>query len=324
MGNRRLTDQQRRRITANTAKRRVSSMAGDNDDAPGLIVARYSKTAVVMDENGSTRSCHLRPNLAHLVAGDRVFWSQYESGAVVVGQLDRHSELKRPDARGQLKAVAANVDLIAIVIAPAPEPFANLIDRYLVAAHLADIDTLIILNKSDLVDTNPESRALLHRYHEIGYDIIETGPSNSATESLSSALGTTTSVFVGQSGVGKSSIINRLLPERELRVGALSEGVLKGRHTTTTAEVFQRSQGGFIIDSPGIREFGLQHVDAQLVAPGFREFTPYLNDCRFRDCSHLVEQQHCGVLAALDRGDISPDRYDSFVNIVSDVSSSPY
>ena len=106
---------------------------------------------------------------------------------MVVGQLDRHSELKRPDARGQLKAVAANVDLIAIVIAPTPEPFANLIDRYLVAAHLADIDTLIILNKSDLVDTNPESRALLHRYHEIGHDIIETGPSTSATESLSSA-----------------------------------------------------------------------------------------------------------------------------------------
>ena len=128
--------------------------------------------------------------------------------------------------------------------------------------------------------------------------------------------------------MGKSSLIDLLLPDETLRIGALSEDSRKGTHTTTTARLYaMRSDevsNGELIDSPGIREFGLQHVDAQLVAPGFREFTPYLNDCRFRDCSHLVEQHHCGVLAALDRGDISPDRYDSFVNIVSNVSSSPY
>ena len=179
----------------------------------------------------------------------------------MTSQLERRSELKRPDARGQLKSVAANVDLIAIVVAPEPEPYANLIDRYLVAAHMASIDTLIILNKSDLLDQHPQCLALLESYRAIGYQVMTTGPTSKETQALSELLGSRTSVFVGQSGVGKSSIINRLLPDEELRVGALSEGVLKGRHTTTTAEVFERPNGGFIIDSPGIREFGLQHID---------------------------------------------------------------
>ena len=164
MANRRLTDQQKRRIDHNETKRRKSSLAGHNDDALGTIVARYSKTAIVRDEAGNTHKCHLRPNLAHLVAGDRVFWLHSDTGAAVSAQLERRSELNRPDARGQLKAVAANVNLIAVVIAPAPEPFANLIDRYLVAAHIAGIEAVVILNKADLLAINPESRDLLNRY----------------------------------------------------------------------------------------------------------------------------------------------------------------
>ncbi|MDG1507301.1 MAG: ribosome small subunit-dependent GTPase A, partial [Luminiphilus sp.] len=318
-----LTEQQKRRIDHNETKRRKSSMAGHNDDALGTIVARYSKTAIVRDEAGNTHKCHLRPNLAHLVAGDRVFWLRSDTGAAVSAQLERRSELNRPDARGQLKAVAANVDLIAVVIAPAPEPFANLIDRYLVAAHIAGIEAVVILNKADLLAINPESRVLLNRYKEIGLTVLEIDPSASATRHLNRLLGDRTTVFVGQSGVGKSSIINRLLPNEDLRVGALSEGVLKGRHTTTTAEVFQRPEGGCIIDSPGIREFGLQHIDPALVAPGFEEFRPFLGQCRFRDCKHLVEQG-CAVLAALERGDIGAERYDSFVNIVRDIPQKTY
>ena len=323
MGNRRLTDQQRRRIEENAVKRRENASAGFSGDTEGMIVARYSKTAVVRAIDGATHTCHLRPNLSHLVAGDQVLWSNEETGAYVTSQLERHSELKRPDARGQLKSVAANVDLIAIVVAPEPEPYANLIDRYLVAAHMASIDTLIILNKSDLLDQHPQCLALLERYRAIGYQVMTTGPTSKETQALGELLGSRTSVFVGQSGVGKSSIINRLLPDEELRVGALSEGVLKGRHTTTTAEVFERPNGGFIIDSPGIREFGLQHIDPALVAPGFIEFRPFLDHCRFRDCSHLVEKD-CAVLAALENNDIRSERYESFVNIVRDIDSPSY
>ena len=279
-----------------------------------MIVARYSKTAVVRASDGETHTCHLRPNLSHLVAGDQVLWSNQETGANVTSQLQRRSELKRPDARGQLKAIAANIDLIAIVFAPKPEPY---------AAHIASIDTLIVLNKSDLLDQHPEWAALLESYRSIGYEVMTTGPTPNETQALSDLLGTRTSVFVGQSGVGKSSMINRLLPDEELRVGALSEGLLKGRHTTTTAEVFERPNGGFIIDSPGIREFGLQHIDPALVAPGFIEFRPFLDHCRFRDCSHLVEKD-CGVLTALGNNDIRSERYQSFVNIVKDIDSQSY
>jgi len=192
-----------------------------------------------------------------------------------------------------------------------------------VAAHIAGIEAVVILNKADLLAINPESRVLLNRYKEIGLTVLEIDPSASATRNLNRLLGDRTTVFVGQSGVGKSSIINRLLPDEDLRVGELSEGVLKGRHTTTTAEVFQRPEGGCIIDSPGIREFGLQHIDPALVAPGFDEFRPFLGHCRFRDCKHLVEQG-CAVLAALEREDIGAERYDSFVNIVRDIPQKTY
>ena len=115
-------------------------------------------------------------------------------------------------------------------------------------------------------------------------------------------------------------MINRLIPDQELRVGALSESVLKGKHTTTTTEVFLRPEGGLIIDSPGIREFGLQHVAPEDVAPGFKEFHSYIDHCKYRDCRHLVEQG-CAVLAALEAGSISKERYDSFVNIVKDIDT---
>lgn len=318
MANRRLTDRQRRQIEQNAAKRRASSLSGEGEDSPGIIIARFSKAAIVMDENHEIHRCHLRPNLAHLVAGDRVLWQKNEQGGVVSTQLARQSEIKRPDVRGQLKAVAANIDLIIVVIAPEPEPFGNLIDRYLVAAYLAGIDTVIALNKSDLVSSNPESKELLRRYETIGYPVIETGPDEHSTAALNALLDDQTAVFVGQSGVGKSSMINRLIPDQELRVGALSENVLKGKHTTTTTEVFRRPDGGLIIDSPGIREFGLQHVAPQDVAPGFKEFQPFIDLCKYRDCRHLVEQG-CAVLSAVERGALSRERYESFVNIVSDI-----
>ena len=323
MANRRLTDKQQRQIERNAEKRRASSLLGEGEDLEGIIIARFSKAAIVMDEHHDVFRCHLRPNLAHLVAGDRVLWQKNEQGAVVSTQLERRSEIKRPDVRGQLKAVAANVDLIVIVIAPEPEPFGNLIDRYLVAAYLEGIETIIALNKSDQVASNPACKALLMRYKAIGYTVIETGPDEQSTCTLRNLLGDQTAVFVGQSGVGKSSIINRLIPDQNLRVGALSESVLKGKHTTTTTEVFRRPEGGLIIDSPGIREFGLQHVAAKDVAPGFKDFQPFIDQCKYRDCRHLVEQG-CAVLSALAAGKLSHERYDSFVNIVNDIADNSH
>lgn len=172
-----------------------------------------------------------------------------------------------------------------------------------------------MLNKSDLLTAEDVASELLERYEAIGYRVVKTDPSETSTTELMEFIGDTTTVFVGQSGVGKSSIIQRLIPDRHLRVGALSEGVLKGRHTTTTTEVFRRANGGLVIDSPGIREFGLGHVAAASVAPGFKEFQPFLGRCRFRDCSHQHEAE-CAILEAIDNGQISADRYQSYLLII--------
>ena len=229
-------------------------------------------------------------------------------------------ELLRPDAQGTLKPVAANIDQIVVVFAPLPEPHANLIDRYLVAAEACAIEPVLVLNKIDMLkdDVGAAARieALVSPYSALGYRLLKTSREEGGLQALLAALADKISVFVGQSGVGKSSIINRILPDAELRVGALSEGTAKGTHTTTTAELVHLPAGGSLIDSPGIREFGLWHMSREQVEQGFREFRPFLGHCKFRDCRHEQEPD-CAVLAAAEAGSISAQRLDSYRRIVA-------
>src|SRR5690554_1069324 len=285
----------------------------------GLVIAHFGVQVEVEAEApelaGQTYRCYLRANLPTLVTGDRVVWRPGNQGlGIIVAQLPRHSELRRPDSRGTLKPVAANVDLIVIVFAPLPEPHANLIDRYIIAAEHAGIKPLLLLNKSDLLDPSGSSRAhnLLNTYHSLGYPLLEVSAySGDGLEQLQAQLNNRVSVFVGQSGVGKSSLVNRLLPDTDTRVGPLSELTGKGTHTTTTARLFHFPCGGQLIDSPGIREFGLGHVEVADVEAGFIEFADFLGNCRFRDCSHEHEPG-CALLAAVAAGKISQPRLESF------------
>jgi ribosome biogenesis GTPase len=157
---------------------------------------------------------------------------------------------------------------------------------------------------------------LLTIYPGLGYRIIHTSSKRGGLGELHAALREHTSVFVGQSGVGKSSLVNALLPQAGLRVGALSENTLKGTHTTTTAQLFHLDCGGALIDSPGIREFGLWHMTREQVERGFREFRPFLGNCKFRDCQHRQEPG-CAILSALEAGEISAGRLDSYRHIVN-------
>lgn len=289
----------------------------------GLVIAHYGNQVDVEcqqgEHAGSIVRCHLRANLATLVTGDNVVWRAGNPTGVVVADLPRHSELARPDSHGQLRPIAANIDYIVVVLAPLPEPHANLIDRYLVAAESVNIEPLILLNKTDLIDTGNQAsiEELLCIYPELGYRVLQASTKNlKGIDELKSALRDRTSVFVGQSGVGKSSLINHLLPGVDLRVGDLSQGRAKGTHTTTTAKLFHFPEGGDIVDSPGIREFGLWHMNREQVLQGFREFRPHLGRCKFRDCQHTGEPG-CELRAALERGDISQRRLDSFVNIAN-------
>ncbi|MCZ4129113.1 small ribosomal subunit biogenesis GTPase RsgA [Stutzerimonas balearica] len=297
----------------------------------GLVIAHFGVQVEVEaqdgDDAGQVFRCHLRANLPTLVTGDRVVWRPGNQGiGVIVAQLPRHSELCRPDMRGQLKPVAANVDQIIVVFAPIPEPHANLIDRYLIAAEHAGIAPLLLLNKADLIDevNRAALESLLGVYRQLDYPLLEVSAHDGAGMSaLRERLDGRISVFVGQSGVGKSSLVNSLLPDVDTRVGALSEQTGKGTHTTTTARLFHFPGGGDLIDSPGIREFGLGHVSRADVEAGFIEFRDLLGTCRFRDCRHDREPG-CALLKALDDGRIQPQRMASYRHILSSLPEPEY
>lgn len=290
----------------------------------GLIICRYREhfevEALEGEDSGSIHRCVARTNLGSLVAGDFVIWrAGADQTGVIESRLNRSSILERPDNFGNLKAVAANVNQMLIVVACEPEPQANLIDRYLVAAELMNIRPVLILNKADLLtaDNQDEINQLLRCYAELGYHtvkIISSRHQAPQLEELPSLIDQHTSIVVGQSGVGKSSLINTLLPHAKLAVGGLSETTREGTHTTTQAKLFHLPAGGQLIDSPGIRDFGLWHINPQQLQHGFIEIAAQLGSCKFRDCQH-EQEPGCAVNAAVASGEIGEQRFTSYQRI---------
>ena len=325
--------QQERAQRAAKKSQQIEDLLGDNSlgaEQNGLVTAHFGTQVEIVETSDFTRSqrirCHLRANLGSIVTGDQVIWRKHtsEDTGVIVAVLERNSELARPDSSGKTKAIAANIDQIVVVFAPAPEPHGSLIDRYLIAANALDIPVLLLLNKEDRLDNNNRDKIdrLLAIYQQLGYPLLSVSTKTGAGISqLQQQLAGHISIFVGQSGVGKSSLVNTLLPGVDARVGELSEATQKGTHTTTTAQLFHFPAGGDLIDSPGIREFGLWHMAADEVFAGFRELEPLNGLCKFRDCRHQSEPG-CAVLAAATAGKIHPARLASYRYIIQTLDNS--
>ena len=299
--------------------------SGDlSSEQKGLIICRYSKNfeveALEGENKGVIHRCVSRTNLGSLVTGDIVIWrSGAQKTGVIESRLERISILERPDNFGNLKAVAANINQMLIVIACQPEPQSNLIDRYLVAATLMNIRPIIVLNKADLLcdDNRDNIETLLKRYEGLNYETVRIVSSRHQAAQLShlnELINNQTSIVVGQSGVGKSSLINTLLPSAKLAVGELSESSGEGTHTTTRATLFHLPQAGKLIDSPGIRDFSLWHISIEQLQQGFIEIASRLGYCRFRDCKH-EEEPGCAIHAAVESKEIGKERFESYQRI---------
>jgi len=281
----------------------------------GRVVASHGRDAVIVDETGRRIHCRLQGRRLAVVCGDRVRWSpaRTEGGAgLVVELLPRSSLLARINARGEAEPVAANLTQLVAVVAPRPAPDFGLCDRYLAAAEWNGLAACIVANKSDLADGANALLPSLTDYARIGYPVVHASKRLAdGVDALRARLAGATSALVGQSGVGKSSLTNCLVPGVEAAVDEVSRASESGRHTTSTASLYALPTGGELVDSPGVRDFSPPLPAPREVAGGYREIAALAGNCRFRDCLHRREPG-CAVASAATTGGVSPRRLESY------------
>lgn len=288
---------------------------------PNLVVRGYGKFYDVLTPQGQIL-CTVRGNVKRerrktdpVAVGDRVEVTFLGNGEGIIESvaLRRRSLSRQARNRTDVEhVILANPDqLIAVFAVADPEPHPRMLDRFLLIAERAEIDSIICVNKIDL-DESGERRGIFDRYREAGYPVIycsvETGE---GIEELRQHLQGKISVLAGPSGVGKSSLLNRIDPTQDIRVGEISDATGKGRHTTTATTIIPMADDTFIADTPGIRQLGLYGVEPDDLDRYFPEFRPWLGQCYYQDCTHINEPD-CAVLKALEAGKINRERYESY------------
>ena len=279
------------------------------------------RATVLLHDDGRRARCRLMRDRSHLAVGDRVEVAWSGDGPQVVSLAERRGCIWRPAERGK-RIMAAHVDHVVVVGAVVPELRPGLVDRFLVAADAEDIEAVLVLNKADL-DGVSGALASLEPYREMGYPVlVASARTGQGLAELERLVGRGINVFVGHSGVGKSSLLNRLVPGVGLRTADVNAVTGKGKHTTSVTTCHPVGPawpaGGLLVDTPGVRAFGLYGLELVDVAYGFRDLRPHRIDCRFRDCLHEAEPG-CAVRRAVAGGQVARARYEGYLRILASV-----
>ena len=280
----------------------------------GLVIAHLGQ-GIAVEYDQKIILCQTLRRLDTIAVGDKVLWSLSSSDQGRIEEiLPRRSLLERPSRNGKTRPVAANIDTVFIVFAVEPNCDFLLIDQYLAVCENRNIDVALVLNKTDLPQTAIIEKELLD-YKKLGYPLYRVSALGSSNiDELKNVLKGQVSMLAGQSGVGKSSLTNAIIPDKDIKTNTVSATTKHGRHTTTATTLYHLTDGGYLIDSPGVAIFGLAGLSEHQLAYGYREFQTHIDNCQFNDCRHLKDKG-CAVAAAVDNGDISKTRYDRFLKL---------
>ncbi|MGI9262590.1 MAG: ribosome small subunit-dependent GTPase A [Woeseiaceae bacterium] len=284
----------------------------------GLVTAAFSRRMTLLLQDRSVVDARIKGKTLQPVCGDRVVAEEIANEAewLITAIETRDNELTRPDNRGRKEVLAANLSCVVVMAAAEPDADWFVVDRYVAAAENMGASAIVVFNKSDLLKDDERVSETLAEYTSAGYVVIECSAESGANiDILERALAEDTAIIVGQSGVGKSSVINRMARGAEQKIGALSTASREGRHTTVNSVMLDLPRGGRVIDSPGVRDYAPAIDTEEDVGSGFREIKDKSQECRFANCRHLREPD-CAVKSAVEDGDISGRRYESYKRLM--------
>lgn len=332
MAKRKLSKQQQRRI-ASQQKNKINDdlrqedklQIDESNTSTARVISHHGRQLLAETEDLKKIKCKIRQNLGDIACGDYVLVQQEKDVAgeeqnVIVAVKERSNLLVKSGFAGATKPVAANIGQLVIVTSIKPRPNPYLIDRYLTAAENLPARALIVINKVDLLDAETKNIVddLSSLYKNIGYRVISSSiKQDVGLNELFDALSNTTSILVGLSGVGKSSIVKAILPKEEIRIRETSEATGEGKHTTTVSALYHLKDNGIIIDSPGVRDFTPINKTQDEITHGFIDVRKYHGACKFKNCSHTNEPE-CAMKQAVDKGELNQQRFKSYLRLVEE------